>query len=138
MTTDIAAGGGNAAIEVKGAGRLARALKKAGDDLSDLKATNKQAAQIVAQAARGTVPRRTGRLAGSIRAGATQKAGVMRAGSKRLPYAGVINYGWPKHHIKPTYFANQAAKQTEPQWSALYQQAVDRIINRIQTGDLSK
>lgn len=74
-----------------------------------------------------------------MRAGATQKAGVVRAGNKgKVPYAGVINYGWPGHNIKATYFANKAAKDTEPEWTALYSQAVEKIINRITTGDLSK
>lgn len=35
-------------------------------------------------------------------------------------------------------FANKAAKNTEPQWTQLYADAVQKIINRITTGDLSK
>lgn len=86
--------GGNGSLQLKGAGQLARSLKK---------------------------------------------AGVVRAGNKgKVPYAGVINYGWPGHNIKATYFANKAAKDTEPEWTALYSQAVEKIINRITTGDLSK
>lgn len=55
-------------------------------------------------------PKKTGRLAKSVRAGATQKAGVVRADSNgKVKYAGVINYGWPKHSIKATLFFNKAA-----------------------------
>ena len=43
-----------------------------------------------------------------------------------------------KHNIKATYFANKAAKNTEPQWTQVYADAVQKIINRITTGDLSK
>lgn len=32
----------------------------------------------------------------------------------------------------------QAAKNTEPQWTQVYADAVQKIINRITTGDLSK
>ena len=53
----------------------------------------------------------------------------------KVKYAGVINYGWPKHNIKATMFANKAAKNTEPQWTQLYADAVQKIINRITTGD---
>jgi hypothetical protein len=125
----VAAGGANIGIEERGAAQLARTLRKAGADLNDLKNVNRQAADIVAPAAKGLAPKRSGKLAGSVRAGATRKAGVVRAGnSGRIRYAGVINYGWPKHNIKPTLFINSAAKSTEPAWSALYSQAVDKII----------
>lgn len=132
------AAGGNGYIQLKGAKELARGLKQAGADLKDLKAVNRQAAQIVVPEAKSLAPSRSGRLAASVRAGATQKAGVVRVGSKRVPYAGPINYGWPKHNIKPTWFANRAAKNTEPQWTQLYADAVQKIINRITTGDISK
>lgn len=137
MTGTVAAGG-NGYIQLKGARELARGLKQAGADLKDLRQVNKEAAQIVVPEAKSLAPHKTGELAASVRAGATQKAGVVRVGSKRVPYAGVINYGWPGHHIKPTKFANKAAKNTETQWTQLYAAAVQKIINRITTGDLSK
>ena len=55
--------------------------EQAGADLKDLRDINEQAAQIVAPAAKALAPQRSGRLAKSIRAGATQKAGVVRAGN---------------------------------------------------------
>nr|WP_232781667.1 HK97 gp10 family phage protein [Bifidobacterium breve] len=99
--------------------------------MQDLKDANRRAADIVAPAAKAKAPRRTGRLAASVRAGATQKAGVVRAGRKSVPYAGPINYGWPKRHIKATLFINKAAKATEPQWTEAYRAAVERIIQDI-------
>ena len=132
---DIASGG-NSQLQLKGAAQLAKGLRQAGADLKDLRDINEQAAQIVAPAAKALAPQRPGRLAKSIRAGATQKAGVVRAGNNgKVKYAGVINYGWPKHNIKATMFANKAAKNTEPQWTQLYADAVQKIINRITTGD---
>lgn len=136
--TDITSGGANLHMELRGARELAKGLRKAGADMKDLRAVNRQAAQVVVPEAKTLVPRRSGRLANSIRAGATQKAGVVRAGSKRIPYAGPINYGWPKRHIKPTRFMNQAAKNTEPEWTKLYRDAVQQIIDRIITGDTTK
>ena len=121
------AAGGNGSIQLKGASELARGLKKAGADMKDLRQVNKEAAQIVVPEAKSLAPHKSGKLAASV-----------RAGSKRVPYAGVINYGWPGHNIKPTHFANQAAKNTEPQWTQLYADAVQKIINRITTGDISK
>lgn len=139
MTGNYAAGG-NGYLQLKGAGQLAKGLRQAGIEMKDLRAVNKQAAQIVAPETKSLAPKgKTGRLAKSVRAGATQKAGVVRVGNKgKVKYAGVINYGWPKHNIKATYFANKAAKNTEPQWTQVYTDAVQKIINRITTGDLSK
>lgn len=119
-------------IEINGASQLARTMRKAGADAKDLKAVNRKAADVVVPAAQGLAPVRSGRLEGSIRAGATQKAGVVRAGRKAVPYAGPIHWGWPGHHIKPHPFLADAAKQTEPGWVALYEQEIQKIIEQIQ------
>lgn len=130
--------GGNAALQLRGAKELARGLKRAGADMKDLRAVNRQAAQVVVPAAKAIVPERSGRLKRTIRAGSTQRAGVVRAGNNgRVPYAGPINYGWRKRHIKPTRFMNRAARSTEPQWTQIYRDAVQRIIDTITEGDIS-
>jgi len=119
-------------IEVKGSAQLARTLRKAGADAKDLREVNKKAAQLVVPAAQGQAPVKSGRLSSSIRAGATQKAGVIRAGKKSVPYAGVIHWGWPGHHIKPHHYLTDAAKQTEPAWVELYDQEIKKIIEQVQ------
>ena len=118
------AAGGRTAIQVRGARELAAGLRKAGIDLKDLREQNKQAAGIVTDEGRRQVPVRSGRLRKTIRAGATQKAGV-------VPYANPIHWGWPSHHIEPHPFLTQAAKDTEPEWVAIYQAGVEKIISRI-------
>ena len=126
------AAGGRTAIQVRGAKELAAGLRKAGIDLKDLREQNKQAAQVVVGEGRRQVPVRSGSLQRSIRAGATQKAGVVRAGNNgSVPYANPIHWGWPGHHIEPHPFLTQAAKDTEPEWVAIYQAGVEKIISRI-------
>ena len=46
MTGNYAAGG-NATVQLKGAGQLAKSLKKAGADMKDLRDLNKQAAVYI-------------------------------------------------------------------------------------------
>ena len=117
---------------MRGAKELAAGLRKAGIDLKDLREQNKQAAQVVVGEGKRQVPVRSGRLQRSIRAGATQKAGVVRAGNNgSVPYANPIHWGWPGHHIEPHPFLTQAAKDTEPEWVAVYQAGVEKIISRI-------
>lgn len=109
------------AVEIEGARRLRSTLRKAGASLSDLKAPNRAAATIVAGHAQSVVPRKTGRLAGTIRPAATQRAGIVRAGYKRVPYAGPVHWGWPKRRIKAQPFLARTAKVTEPIWVKEYE-----------------
>lgn len=120
------------AAYVVGQKRFVQTMRKAGADMKELKDVNRQAADIALPAVRQLAPRgESGRLAGSIRVGATQKAGVIRAGRKSVPYAGVINYGWPARRIKPRLFVNNGVASTEGAWQRLYKQFIDRTMSQV-------
>lgn len=100
------------ALYVVGQKRFVQTMRKAGADMQELKEVNRRAADIAKPEAVARAPRgKTGRLAGSIRAGATQKAGIIRAGRKTVPYAGPINYGWPARNIRPRTFVKKTMNQ---------------------------
>lgn len=120
------------ALMVVGQKRFVQTMRKAGADMDDLKEVNREAAQIALPAVRNLAPRgKTGRLAGSLRVGATKRAGVIRAGRKAVPYAGPINYGWPKRHIRPRLFVNNGVASTESQWQKVYQAFIDKTLNQV-------
>lgn len=120
------------ALYVVGQKRFVQTMRKAGADMQELKEVNRRAADIAKPEAVARVPRgKTGRLAGSIRAGATQKAGIIRAGRKTVPYAGPINYGWPARNIRPRTFVNDAVASTESQWAKEYETFVKKTMNQI-------
>lgn len=120
------------ALYVVGQKRFVRTMRKAGADMQELKEVNRRAADIAKpEAVARTPPGKTGRLAGSIRAGATQKAGIIRAGRKTVPYAGPINYGWPARNIRPRTFVNDAVASTESQWAKEYETFVKKTMNQI-------
>ncbi|MCH4856219.1 HK97 gp10 family phage protein [Bifidobacterium pseudolongum] len=119
------------ALYVVGQRRFVATMRKAGADMDELKDVNAQAARVALPAVQSLVPRRTGTLAGSIRAGATKRAGVVRAGRKSVPYAGVINYGWPARHITGRLFANNGVARTEPTWAKLYEQFVKKTMSQV-------
>ena len=97
--------------------KVEKALRALGNDaVNDLKKAHAQAAKIVEQAARPKVPVRSGSssqvsgkpywpnpnskrspgaLKGTLRSGASSRAGVVRIGKKLVPYAGPVHYGWP-------------------------------------------
>ena len=74
------------ALMVVGQKRFVQTMRKAGADMDDLKEVNREAAQIALPAVRNLAPRgKTGRLAGSLRVGATKRAGVIRAAARPCP-----------------------------------------------------
>lgn len=123
-------------LTVEGGRELRRSLRAAGSDLTELKAANKRAADIVAAAAPARTPRVSGRLASSIRGAGTKTAGIVRAGNNRksgtgVPYALPIHWGWPKRNIKANPFLSDTAQQTEERWMKEYEIDIDRIINAV-------
>ena len=103
-------------VRILGLDRLVRTLRKAGADLDDMKTANRKAGEIVADAARARAPRRSGKLAGSIRPARQAKRARVSGGGARLPYAGPIHWGWPSRGIAAQPFISEAATDTEPQW----------------------
>ena len=118
-------------VQVDGAKRLRRELKRAGVDLADLRKPNMEAARIVSTASQPRAPRRTGALAGSTRPGASRTSGTIRAGGARVPYANVIHWGWPAHNIKANPWLAETAAATEPVWVDAYWQMLDDVLDNL-------
>jgi hypothetical protein len=89
------------------------------------------AAGIAAAEARRRVPVDSGELLNSIRPGSTATRGYIAAGNNtRVPYAGVIEWGWPKHGITPDPYLIPAVVAKESQIVKFYLAAVDRLARR--------
>ena len=97
-------------VTVKGLQETIRTLQKFGVQVADLKAAFKRIGTLVSNEAKSLAPRRTGKLAGSIRASNTKNKSVIRAGKASVPYAGPINYGWKARNIKGAYFMEAAVR----------------------------
>jgi hypothetical protein len=120
-------------IQVKGAKELRRAIRQAETTelAAELKAANREAAEVVAYEAQTIVPVKSGRLLETIRASGTLTAGVVRAGRASLPYAGPIHFGWPGHNIEPNPYLYDAADNRVDEVVEQYQAAIDRIADSI-------
>lgn len=133
---------GPVAVELEGAAKLRRALKKAGHDLTELKAEHAKIAKLVAGRAAMRAPVKTGRLRESIRSSGTNAAAVVRAGRASVPYAGPIHWGWPSRPkpakgwrggpIKATPFIYDAADDTRQQWEHVYLAYLEHVISQIE------
>jgi hypothetical protein len=116
-------------VRVEGAAELAASLHRAANELDHLDAAHSRVGGFVAAQAGRAAPRRTGRLASSVRVlGSTGKD--VTVGSS-LVYAGVIHYGWPRRGIAANPFLVVPAERTMPTWSDFYYQAVVGIVGRI-------
>lgn len=115
---------------VVGGAKLRTTLRKAGADLKELAAVNREVANIVLPVAQATAPVDSGKLGGTLRAGATQKAAIIRAGSARVPYGPVVHF-WNRNGFTPNPWVSIAAQQTEPVWIERYHAGIDRIIDQV-------
>jgi|TARA_R110000744_G_scaffold13600_4_gene39450 hypothetical protein len=97
------------AVEVVGLSKVLRQMKQIDPDLvAQIKAANRDIADDVVTTARTLSPKETGTLAGSLRPGATNRTGIVRAGSRKVPWAGPIHFGWRARNIKPNPFLYDA------------------------------
>lgn len=116
---------------------LRATLKAAENDLTQLQGIHARVSAVVAARAKQLAPKATGTLAGTIRSSGTKTAAIVRAGFKRSPYAGPNNWGWPetaggiKGSFGGDHWITAAAKQTEPQWLALYLAEVNKAISQV-------
>jgi len=115
-------------VEVQGARTLARTLDNAAAELLDLSDVNDQVARIINAKAATLAPRRTGRLAASLRATSEPGAAVM---GSAVPYAPPVHWGVPAKTIKPRPFLTDAVRLTEPQWMGAYTTEVEDIIGKV-------
>ena len=122
---------GKPAVQVRGAAEFRRAMKNIGADLKDLTAINRQAAETVAESARDKVPKLTGALGSSIRAGATRTRGTVKAGARAIPYARVIHFGWPAHNISPQPFIYDALDDRTQEVIERYEAHIEALVEKV-------
>lgn len=132
-----------ARVHVHGADELRRTLRKSGVDLAQLKQANRAAAASILPISIAAAPVGTptplhwarqhtpGTLKSSLRVGATQKAGIIRAGRKSIPYAGPIHFGWRARNIKPNPWITRAVEANEPVWVRVYMEHINDVIDQI-------
>lgn len=117
-------------VRVEGLNKTVRALQKVGAEADDLKDVFSEIAARGAELASSFAPRRTGRLAATVRGNRAKNKAVVAAGRARVPYAGPINYGWPARSIKPALFMQRADEALAPQAVALLEAGLNDVIRK--------
>lgn len=112
---------------IEGLREVEEGLHRVGLGIQDLRDVfNKLAAEGVS-VAQHQAPRQTGRLAASLRPVVRRNYAAV---TSYLPYAGPINYGWRKRHIKPSGFMQRASRVMAAHLERDTQVAVERLIDR--------
>ena len=118
-------------VSVEGARELRKALKTVGDEAkAGLKETNLEVAEIVARAAVTKVPAQSGALRETIRAAGAQTRASVKAGFKKVPYAGVIHFGWPDRGIAPQPFLYDALDSRRGEVVDAYQSGMADLLRK--------
>ena len=112
-------------VTVKGGDRLEATLDAAATELARMTDAHRQVSGLVARAARP--PRRTGRLAGSVRPAPTATA----PWSKRPPVRGRRRRRRPVARYPPNPFLRKAATATESAWLEIYGRAVQGVLDDV-------
>ena len=119
-------------IKIEGLREFNRALRRLPPEYkNEQKAIHKKTAVPVARTAEANAPRRSGRLAASIRPQGTQREGRVAAGKASVPYAGPIHFGWPARNIASQPFLTDALHSEEETVVDIYLIETDRLIDRI-------
>jgi hypothetical protein len=120
-------------VEIIGLRELQRSLKRFEDGAADLKRANKSAAEIVADRAIAKVPKRSGTLAKTIKAMGQARGASVKAGTAKVPYAGVIEFGgYPDGYpfLPQGRYLTPAAKESTGDVVRLYERELQRLIAR--------
>lgn len=119
---------GDVRIRIEGMRKMIRKLEKAGADAQDMKDLMHSIGMLVVNAA--APPHKSGKLAGSMRAGRGKTKAVVRAGGAAVPYAGVIHYGWPARNISAQPFFTSALQRKQGEAFTMLQDGIDQILTK--------
>jgi hypothetical protein len=117
-------------VRVEGLTKTVKALQGFGVEVADLKQVFGAISAEGARLASSFAPKRSGRLSNTVRGNKAKNKAVVIAGRARVPYAGAINYGWPKRDIKPAYFMQKADAALAPKAVRMLETGLDNAIGK--------
>lgn len=120
-------------VDVDGVRDLQRRLRGVGDGTGprELRELNKRAAEPVKEEGQRRAPKLEGRLSKSVTVQAQQRVAYVKAGSRvRVPYAGVIHFGWPAHNIEAQPFLYEAIEDRAGQVEDVYVDGINELLRR--------
>jgi phage gpG-like protein len=117
-------------VKIEGTKQLQDLLIKLGNDLESNLQLNKELSSNLSQKASSIAPRLTGALASSIVGNPSPQKAQIAAGSAAVPYAGVIEYGWPARNIQAQPYLNKTVNSNMGYIIEAYNQSINENIKK--------
>lgn len=118
------------AITITGVKEVTDSLNKLGRDLKSNIELNKELSANLSQKASAMAPRLTGALASSVKGNPSAEKAQILAGSSAVPYAGVIEYGWPDRNIDAQPYLNPAVNDNMGYIIEKYNDSIQKAIKQ--------
>ena len=118
------------AITVEGIKQVTDSLKKLNKDLESNIELNKELSTTLSQKASAMAPVLTGALASSVKGNPSAEKAQILAGSAAVPYAGVIEYGWPQRNIEAQPYLNPAVNDNMGYIIEKYNESIQKAIKQ--------
>lgn len=118
------------AITVNGIKEVTDSLKKLNKDLESNIELNKELSTTLSQKASALAPKLTGALASSVVGNPSAEKAQILAGSAAVPYAGVIEYGWPDRNRNAQPYLNPAVNNNMGYIIEKYNDSIQKAIQK--------
>ena len=118
------------AITIQGVKEVTDSLNKLARDLESNIELNKELSTTLSQKASALAPRLTGALASSVVGNPSAEKAQIMAGSAAVPYAGVIEYGWPAKNREAKPYLNPAVNNNMGYIIEKYNDSIQKAIKQ--------
>jgi hypothetical protein len=117
-------------VSIQGVKEVTDSLDKLGRDLKSNIELNKELSTTLSQKASAMAPRLTGALASSVQGNPSAEKAQILAGSAAVPYAGVIEYGWPAKNKEARPYLNPAVNNNMGYIIEKYNDSIQKAIQK--------
>ena len=117
-------------ISIQGVKEVKDSLDKMARSLESNLDLNKELSTTLAQKASALAPRLTGALASSVVGNPSAEKAQIMAGSAAVPYAGVIEYGWPAKNREARPYLNPAVNDNIGYIVEKYNDSIKKAIQK--------
>lgn len=117
-------------ISIQGVKEVTDSLNKLARDLQSNIELNKELSTTLSQKASALAPRLTGALASSVVGNPSAEKVQIMAGSAAVPYAGVIEYGWPAKNREARPYLNAAVNNNMGYIIEKYNDSIQKAIQK--------
>lgn len=119
-----------ASVRVEGVAPTQAGLRRLSGRIADTDTPAERSAREVADAARANAPFKSGALRDSIEVAVDNGVGLVVAGGRDVPYAGVQEYGWPERNVPGTGYLRSAADEGRDDVAEAYRDHVSTNVRR--------